>query len=204
MVRAKTSNGALQDDLVQEALVHLWRTERRRPGQTRSWYLQSCRFHVQHCLASGRSVDSVKRWVGRLEVEAVEGGQEMEVPAAGPECCVVNQVGARDLVAMLTARLGASEGAVLAWLMEGLSTREIGRRLGISHTMVVKHRRRIATLLRRLEGDDTGFLGGGGNGKENPTDAWKGKWLQRRTERSRWGQAEEQFGSELAGKEHAS
>src|ERR1041384_3722871 len=51
----------LQEDLLQECLVCLWRVESEKPGRTRSWYLQNCRFHVQHWLASGRSVDSPKR-----------------------------------------------------------------------------------------------------------------------------------------------
>ena len=46
LVQRITANFALRDDLMQEALVHLWLTEARRPGQTRSWYLQSCKFHL--------------------------------------------------------------------------------------------------------------------------------------------------------------
>src|SRR5713101_7652127 len=49
------------DDLIQEGLIHLWRLERRSPGQTLSWYLQSCRFHLLHYVNAGRSVDVWKR-----------------------------------------------------------------------------------------------------------------------------------------------
>src|SRR5437899_3102343 len=65
MTGRMTPNLALRQDLLQEALIHLWLTETRRPGQTKSWYLQSTRFHLQHHLASGCSVDSTKRaWGG--------------------------------------------------------------------------------------------------------------------------------------------
>src|SRR5258706_3234670 len=64
MTGSITPNFALRQDLVQEALIHLWLTETRRPGQTKSWYLQSSKFHLQHYLASGRSVDSRKRCRG--------------------------------------------------------------------------------------------------------------------------------------------
>src|SRR5215213_483612 len=67
MVRRMTGNTALREDLLQEALIHLWLTEARRPGQTKSWYLQSCKYHLLHYLASGRSVDSAKRRSGQLE-----------------------------------------------------------------------------------------------------------------------------------------
>ena len=61
LVQHITSNLTLWDDLLQEAMIHLWLMEVRRPGQTRSWYLQSCKFHLLHYLSSGRSVDSIKR-----------------------------------------------------------------------------------------------------------------------------------------------
>src|SRR6266446_2306124 len=53
-----TPDRALREDLTQEALVHLWLREKQQPGQTQSWYLQSCRFHLQNYLRNGRSVDS--------------------------------------------------------------------------------------------------------------------------------------------------
>src|SRR6185436_4097236 len=69
MCRRMTPNAALQEDMLQEAMVHLWLTETRRPGQTRSWYLQSCRFHLQHYLNCGRSIDSAKRWRDQLPLD---------------------------------------------------------------------------------------------------------------------------------------
>ena len=38
---------ALQEDLMQESLVHLWKVQCDNPGRTKSWYLQNCRFHVR-------------------------------------------------------------------------------------------------------------------------------------------------------------
>ena len=61
MIRRITPNVTLREDLLQESLIHLWLTEAHRPGQARSWYLQSCRFHLRNHLGQGRSVDSMKR-----------------------------------------------------------------------------------------------------------------------------------------------
>src|ERR1051326_6383910 len=58
-----------RDDLIQEGLIHLWLAQRQRPGQSTSWYLQGCRFHLQHCLGAGRSVDSHKRRGQRVSEE---------------------------------------------------------------------------------------------------------------------------------------
>src|SRR6478672_4836873 len=69
LVRTITANPVLWDDLLQEALIHLWTIEARRPGFTRSWYLQSCKSHLLHYLAAGRSIDSMKRREGRVHSE---------------------------------------------------------------------------------------------------------------------------------------
>src|SRR6266516_7608350 len=80
LIQKLASSPALWDDLLQEALIHLWMIEARRPGQTRSWYLQSCKFHLLHYLASGRSVDSNKRGRGHAHF-----GQDSEQPEEFPE-----------------------------------------------------------------------------------------------------------------------
>ena len=56
IVSRLSTNPTGRDDLMQEALVHLWLLEERRPGQRQSWYLQSCKFHLQNYIAAGRSV----------------------------------------------------------------------------------------------------------------------------------------------------
>ena len=65
MIRHVTDDPELRADLLQEAVLHLWKAQTERPGQTRSLYLQSCKFRIQHYLAAGRSVDSTKRRNGR-------------------------------------------------------------------------------------------------------------------------------------------
>ena len=69
-----------RDDLMQECMINLWRAERDKPGRTRSWYLQSCRFHLQHCAVLGRSLDSPKRASPdkRLNIDDSDEGQVPE------------------------------------------------------------------------------------------------------------------------------
>jgi len=154
MVRRITSNLALRDDLLQEALIHLWLTESRRPGQTKSWYLQGCKYHLLHYLASGRSVDSAKRRSGQMlqanDVEERDSFPE-EIDSGAS---VLNWVSARDIIALLSPQLQPHEKAVLYCFADGLGPREIGRKLKMSHTMVIKHRRKIASLFIRLEVPD--------------------------------------------------
>ena len=69
-----------------------------------------------------------------------------------PGASVLSCVSARELLSLLSGHLLPHEREVLNCLADGLGPREIGRRLNISHTMVIKHRWKIASLLSRLEG----------------------------------------------------
>jgi len=150
VVQSTTINPELRDDLLQEALVHAWLIEERRPGQTRSWYLQSCKFHLQHYLDSGRSIDSQKRRSGQLLPDDVDGHDEL-LHQIDSGHSVFDCVSARDIISLLSRHLLPPEKAVLDCLAQGLGPREIGRKLKVSHTLVIRQRRKIASLLRMLE-----------------------------------------------------
>jgi RNA polymerase sigma factor (sigma-70 family) len=143
-----TSDPAVRDDLTQEALVHLWLLEERKPGQRQSWYLQSCKFHLQNYIAAGRSVDSPKRNRGRMTLADDE--DEAMLSGENPDDVVVTQVCARDIFAQLCGRLTPFEKSILHLLAEGLGAREIAQRLEVTHPTVIKYRRRIADLAIRL------------------------------------------------------
>src|SRR6185436_10279205 len=74
---------------------------------------------------------------------------------------VFSNVCAREIISMLSHQLQPHEKAVLECLADGLGPREIGRRLKISHTMVIKHRCKIASLLDNLERPDRAPSGQG-------------------------------------------
>jgi RNA polymerase sigma factor (sigma-70 family) len=145
-----TSNPALREDLMQEALIHLWQVQEQNPGQTKNWYVQNCRFHLLHYLALGRSVDSPKRRNSQVQPTDQDGEQDDLLDRFESSDTVVQDVSARDIVSSLSKVLSDREMAILHWLAEGLATREIAKRLGISHPMVIKHRRKIAALAEKL------------------------------------------------------
>ena len=145
-----TADPALQQDLAQECLVRLWRLESEKPGHTRSWYLQNCRFHLQHWLASGRSLDSLKRTIGdnRITIDGIDDERVLEWYHTNGE--VVEVVSARDIVATLTRHLKPCESAMLGGLADGLVLQEIALRLKLSYPTALKYRRRIAALTIKL------------------------------------------------------
>jgi DNA-directed RNA polymerase specialized sigma24 family protein len=153
LVTRLTSNVSFREDLLQEALVHLWRMQQLQPGQTESWYLQGCRYHLQHHLAFGRSIDSPKRSSSR--VHPAEDGEDhdslLDVCDNQATSDVVRaEVSARDMVNSMSKRLTKMEQSILKYFADGLRPSEIARRLDISHSTVIKHRRRIASLAGKM------------------------------------------------------
>jgi DNA-directed RNA polymerase specialized sigma24 family protein len=145
-----TSDPVQQEDLMQESLVCLWNAERTRPGRTRSWYLQGCRFHIQHCLSSGRSLDSPKR-AGRDKRVALDGtDMEPQVSEYHTDGELFELVSFHDTVSVLSNHLGPRERLVLGGLADGLVLREVACKLRLSYPTALKYRRRIAGLTIRL------------------------------------------------------
>jgi DNA-binding CsgD family transcriptional regulator len=137
--------------MMQECQIHLWRIESNEPGHTRSWYLQSCRFHLQHWLASGRSVDSLKRSNGdkRVGINGVSETLPVEWQHTNDDE-LIEVVSARDIVATLAPHLKPYERGVLRRLADGMPVRDIAKNLGLSYPIARKCRRRIAALAARL------------------------------------------------------
>jgi RNA polymerase sigma factor (sigma-70 family) len=140
----------LREDLVQESMVHLWRTEEQYPGRCEAWYLQSCRFHLQNFLRQGRSVDSHKRYGAQaLNQDPADDEFQLFEPMETNET-LVDEVSVNDFMAELSEWLAPAEKDTLRCLMDGLTARETARLLNVSHTLVNRHRSRIADLAVKL------------------------------------------------------
>jgi RNA polymerase sigma factor (sigma-70 family) len=145
-----TIDRALQEDLTQEAFIHLWLREQQRPDQPQSWYFQSCRFFLQNYLRNGRSVHS-NRHHHALRSTTVAGecdGISEGEPLSGESVRAL--VSAREIISLLATWLTPLERQLLDCLAEGFGLREIAARLKLSHTSVIRGRRRIAALAVKL------------------------------------------------------
>ena len=146
-----TCDAALQDDLTQEGLVHLWLREQQCPGQSESWYLQSCRFFLQNFMRNGRSVDSLRRGGSLLcSSELDECMEQADEDGSLTNGSVLALVSTREIMSLLSKWLTPVERNILQCLADGLGVREIASRLNISHTSVIRYRRRIAALAVRF------------------------------------------------------
>jgi DNA-directed RNA polymerase specialized sigma24 family protein len=137
----------LQKDLMQEMFIHLVRVEADRPGQTLSWYLQSCQFCARNYLDRGRSIDSIKRQKNLVQLDQgdddSEGIFQFGLDAVDP-VDLRGELITRDIVDLLVPQLTVAQQQILFLLMHGFGVREIARRLCVSHPTIIKHRKQIA------------------------------------------------------------
>jgi DNA-binding CsgD family transcriptional regulator len=155
VVSRLTSQPDLREDLIQEALIHLWLIQERQPGQSESWYLQSCRYHLQHLLVAGRSVDSLKRRAGNAQISHADPDDPSLLPveeALESGDPMLAEISVRDMISTMSQRLSPREQEILRRLAEGYRTCEIARHLKLSHPTVVKSRRKIAAMLDAVNG----------------------------------------------------
>jgi DNA-directed RNA polymerase specialized sigma24 family protein len=152
VVATLTPDRALREDLLQEAVIHLWQLCHLRSGRSPSWYFKSCQLHLLNLLRKGRSIDSWKR-KGRLgqpeltteDSSASDGLHELMGHSVCEES-VFAQVSARDIFSSLCRWLEPRDRLILGHLVDGLNAREIASLLQVSHTAVFKRQCKIASV----------------------------------------------------------
>ena len=136
------------DDLVQEALAHLWISfqESRLEDKTDSYILQGCYFHLKNYLR--KTLDKAKLTsMNQLiddEGSTLEERLACKSPSA-PEDLDGRFVKEEAKRYDLTAR----EYKILSLSLDGMTVREIGKRIGVSHVMVVKIKQSIKMKYRK-------------------------------------------------------
>jgi len=131
IVGSLTRDLNILEDLLQDALLFLWKQLQRRPGQRWSWYLRGCRFRVMDLLQSGRSLDAFKRRSMALEIVG-NGFEDAEAQDAQSETVQTqdsprSSVCARDTLRRLWPRITSIQKTVLLDLFCGLSSRETAK-----------------------------------------------------------------------------
>jgi RNA polymerase sigma factor (sigma-70 family) len=148
-------NGAFSfvddQDLFQEALIHLWThfSSGSLHGKTDSYILQGCYFHLKNYLRKVREPATL-----------ISLGHPVDEDGTMPEDILDTRSlisydeveGNLQIEAMEEGGITPREKTVLLFSLEGMTTREIGKKLGISHVSVVKIRNRIREKYTSLNG----------------------------------------------------
>ena len=140
------------DDLYQESLLHLWNEYNAGTlaDKTDSYILQGCYFHLKNYMRT--TLDKVRPV--SLDSPVTPGRESrldtLSLPGEGSTESYFASLHARMLVDVIYNNgLSDKEKKLLPLFAEGLSTREIGKRAGISHVRVIKMRRDIEKKCRK-------------------------------------------------------
>jgi len=129
------------DDLFQEAMFHLWTNfgAGRLKDKTDSYILQGCYFHLKNYIRKENE---------RANVFSIDACLEDDAGFLTQEAFIFKPCAEKEFRDLLDDRLraeriedagfSAREKMVLHLIKEGATTRDIGKRIGISHVMVVK------------------------------------------------------------------
>lgn len=131
-----------EDDLYQEMCLYLWQnyTDGLPIGINEAYVIKGCEFHLKNFLRKGRpkasisSFDMVISSGGQTLGDIIEDKKANFIPSL--ECSFtideINNIG-----------LTSKEKSVLSYLVKGYTVREIAKKLGVSHVMVLKHKKSI-------------------------------------------------------------
>lgn len=143
------------EDLYQEALMHLWLDYKdgKLIDKTDSYILQGCYFHLKNYIRKNYD----KANLISLENMTNEEGEAFDLDnilsLEDPESCF-EIIHCKMLIERINNNgLTKREKEVFCLALEGLTTREIGSRLGISHVRVVKLKGKIRDKCRKYWDD---------------------------------------------------
>ena len=131
------------EDLYQESLIHLWIAweEKTLEGKTDSYILQGCFFYLKNYIRTALdkvslvSIDACLADSGAT-LEDMLSLEDKNRPLDSLESGLLME---RFRKAGLTER----ESRIIDLTLDGLTTREIGRRLGVSHVRIIKVKKLI-------------------------------------------------------------
>lgn len=137
-----------EDDLYQEMVIYLIQHYGHGLpiGINESYVIKGCEFHIQNFLRKGRprvvlsSLDELVSPGGPTLGEILEDKKE----ASGSK--IENRITVDEIRSL---NLTDKERAVLSHLLKGCTVREAAAQMGISHVMVLKHKKSILAKWRR-------------------------------------------------------
>lgn len=137
-----------EDDLFQEALEHLWLSYKNNSlaDKTDSYVLQSCYFHLKNYLRV--TLDKAK--LVSLQKVAEDGDSALEAFLGYEDRGIADNIEEASILRGDSVRgMDTREKQVLKLSMEGFTVREIARKIGVSHVMVVKIRKNMRKHFNR-------------------------------------------------------
>lgn len=139
-----------EDDLYQEMCLYLWSRypDGLPPHINENYALKGCEFHIHNYIRTKR----VKAHMVSIDQPLNEDGDVLgDILPAEQESLddIANKDLAIDEIKKL-ARSNKKGKAVFMLMIEGRTARETGKLLGISHVMVLKHKKNLITRMKKV------------------------------------------------------
>lgn len=138
------------DDLYQEAMLYLWMDfqEGKLADKTDSYILQGCYFHLKNYI---RKVQDKANLISLDDLREEDGiGLEEKLVAQEPIdyfCSLDRKISVENIY---MERFSERDKQILLFFQQGLTVREIGKRIGVSHVRVIKLKNRIKERCAKL------------------------------------------------------
>ena len=136
-----------EEDLYQEALIHLWQDFclGKLDNKTNSYILQGCYFYLKNYIRKIRDKSNLVSLNSMTE----EDGSNLEeiLCLENQKSCLVDLENKILIQEIQNNGLTQREKEIFFLSLEGLTTREIGKKLGISHVMVIKIKKNLCKKL---------------------------------------------------------
>jgi len=147
--------GLEDEDLLQEALIHLWQDYNygKLEDKTDSYILQGCYFYLKN---------HIRKAADKAILLSMYSPAGEDCPAELEDVLLLKNPGAlfidvnnKVLIEeILNDGLTSREKKVFSYLLEGYTVREIAKELGVSHVSVVKSSKRIKEKCRKFRDPD--------------------------------------------------
>ena len=130
------------DDLYQEMCLYLWQSYRDGLpiGINEAYVIKGCEFHILNYLRKGRKRFMPMSLDEHVSPEGYTLGDLIEDPRSSFLPDLDNRVTIDNIK---NSGLTDNEKKVLSFLVKGYTVREIAEKMGISHVMVIKHKKNI-------------------------------------------------------------
>lgn len=137
-----------EEDLFQEMCLYLWQHYGNGLpiGINESYAIKGCEFHIQNFLRKGRQKVTLSSLDELVSPEGPTLGDILEDKKEAFGSRMENKLTIDEIKSMgLTER----ERSVLSYLLKGYTVREIANEVGVSHVMVIKHKKAIIKKWRK-------------------------------------------------------
>lgn len=128
------------EDLFQEALIYLWQglLDKCLEDKTDSYILQGCYFHLKNYIRKVKGRNKTTSLEAIINEEGTTLEETLSLRHTNPKD-FLDSLNDKLLVEVISNNgLSKREKDVLSLYSEGLTVREIGKSLGVSHVMVIK------------------------------------------------------------------